>query len=350
MPSHKTTLDLPVLRLGIVGFAPAQHSLLEAVLANVDSGMCWQVTRLSQADAWCVNGSCIEVLTDGSLQIGSAAGNARPVRLNLDHADRPIAFSLPLSSSRLDSSIYTFHLNSPASIMAMLDRFDGWLRPMAVQLCLASYIADQNLDLNSGVFHVIAKGRLQAVVSRGGVGVLPIADPVDLADANWARRPAFADEIPSHFLRIGFPQLMWQYAMRTSHDVLPARFRTGLIYWRAPPQLPHRLLTDTHLILTRELAQAPATFQELEQRTRLPDVQLARALAALYVVGAITTDRRRASKAAGYPLAMAEKESGPASLKGSFASTTASLRGDLDPGDGFVADATAPAPFNPNLP
>ncbi|HMA08497.1 MAG TPA: hypothetical protein VKP68_11565, partial [Ramlibacter sp.] len=244
--------------------------------------------------------------------------------------------------------VTTFHLNSPASIQAMLDRFGGWLRPMAVQLSLASYIAEHNLDLNTGVFHVIVKGRLQAVVSRNGVGVLPIADPAEVIDANWAHRPPFADEIPRHFLRIGFPQLMWQYAMRTNRDVLPARFRTGLIYWRAPPQLPNRLLADTHLIMARELSHAPATFRDLSERTRLPDAQLARCLGALYVVGAITTDRRRASSSA-HSDAGAEREYALASLRESFASTSSSTRDPLDEGPGFLADATAPAPFNPGL-
>ena len=346
MPPHRTPLELPVLRLGLVGFAPAQHALLQSALANVDSGMSWQIAKLSHADAWCANGSCTEVLPDGSLQIGSTAGGARPVRLNLDESDRPIAFSLPLASKQL-RDVTTFHLTSPASIRAILDRFDGWLRPMAVQLCLASYIAEHNLDLNTGVFHVIAKGRLQAVVSRNGVGVLPIADPGEVIDASWAHRPPFADEIPRHFLRIGFAQLMWQYAMRTDRDVLPARFRTGLIYWRAPPQLPNRLLGDTHLIMARELSQAPSTFRELGERTQLPDAQLARCLGALYVVGAITTDRRRASSAA-QPQAGTHNESVLASLRESFASTSSSLRGDLDERPGFFADATAPAPFNPN--
>ena len=337
-----------MLRLAIVGFTPAQHGLLEAALANLDSGMCWQEANLSQADAWCVNGSCTEMLADGSLQIRPPTGADRPVRLNLEQTERPTAFSLPLASKQL-RDVATFHLNSPASIKAMLDRFDGWLRPMAVELCLASYIAEHNLDLNSAVFHVTAKGRLQAVVSRSGVGVLPIADPAEVADADWARRPPFADEIPRHFLRIGFPQLMWQYAMRTTRDVLPARFRTGLVYWRAPPQLPNRLLTDTHLLMARELSQAPATFRELEQSTQLPDAQLARCLAAFYVVGAVTTDRRRASTAPGHAAAEARNESALASLRESFASTNASLRGDLNASPGFVADATAPAPFSPNL-
>lgn len=345
MPPHRTPLELPVLRLGLVGFAPAQHALLEGALANVDSGMNWQISNLSHADVWCVNGSGVEVLLDGSLRIGTTSGGARPIRINLNESDRPVVFSLPLASKKL-VDVTTFHLNSPASIQGMLDRFGGWLRPMAVQLCLASYIAEHNLDLNTGVFHVIVKGRLQAVVSRNGVGVLPIADPAEVIDAEWAHRPPFADEIPKHFLRIGFPQLMWQYAMRTDRDVLPARFRTGLIYWRAPPQLPNRLLGDTHLIMARELSHAPATFRQLADRTALPDAQLARCLAALYVVGAITTDRRRAASAAA---SAADKDSVRSTLRESFASTSASLHDDVEEQPGFFADATAPAPFNPNL-
>jgi hypothetical protein len=343
VPAQKTPLELPVLRLGTVGFAPAQQALLEAALANLDSGMTWQISKLSHADAWCANGSALEVLPDGSLQIGSGSGEVRPVRINLDESDRPIAFSLPLATQRL-RDVTTFHLNSPASIRGILDRFEGWLRPMAVQLCLASYIAEHNLDLNTGVFHVTAKGRLQAVVSRSGVGVLPIADPVEVVDASWAHRPPFADEIPRHFLRIGFPQLMWQYAMRTTRDVLPPRFRTGLIYWRGPPQLPNRLLTDTHLLIARELSQAPATFGELGEHTHVPDTQLARCLAAFYVVGAITTDKRRAADTP------ADRNATLANLRETFRTTSASLTGDAEHSTGPASDATAPAPFNPHLP
>jgi hypothetical protein len=226
----------------------------------------------------------------------------------------------------------------------MLDRFEGWLRPMAVQLCLASYIAEHNLDLNTGVFHVTARGRLQAVVSRSGVGVLPIADPAEVIDASWAHRPPFADEKPRHFLRIGFPQVMWQYAMRTTRDVLPPRFRTGLIYWRGPPQLPNRLLTDTHLLIARELSQAPATFRELGEQTHVPDSQLARCLAAFYVVGAITTNKRRAADTP------ADRNPTLANLRETFRTTSASLTGDIEHPSSQVPDATAPAPFNPHLP
>ena len=340
---HNPALEFPVLRLGLVGFAPAEQDLLGAAVKNLDSGMSWQVTRFSQADAWCANGSGLMVLPDGFVQIGTAASGVRPIRLDLNQSDRPIAFSLPLAAEL--PSAATFDLRSKASIRKVLARFEGWLGPMTVQMCLASHIAQENLDLSNGVYHVTVKGRLYAVVSRSGAGVLPIANPAELADATWARRPVFADEIPRHFLRIGFPQLMWQYAMRTTRDVLPVRFRTGLIYWRAPPQLPHRLLSDSHLLIARELAHAPATFRDLVQRTQLTDVQLARNLAALYVVGAITTNRRRASADIADPLPGSEKGAVTRIPQEDSVSPTEAI-----PGNELFADATAPAPFNPDGP
>ena len=324
-------LELPALGLGLAGFAQAQQDILTEALAHFNSGMRWHVTKLSHADAWCANGSGVSLLEDGSLQIASGAGGTRPLRLDLDQADRPIAFSLPLATGL--KTVVTFDPKSQAGIKKVLDRFEGWLRPMTVQFCLASHIAQENLDINTGVYHVSVQGRLLAVVGRGGAGVLPIANPADLVQAVWARRPGFADDIPRHFLRIGFPQLMWQYAMRTTRDVLPVRFRTGLIYWRAPPQLPHRLLNDSHLILARELAHAPVTFRDLGPRTGLSDAQLARNLGALYVVGAITTDRRRA----------ASHSTGAEKARGK------QIAAGTSPGEGAsTMDSTAPAPFHPD--
>ncbi len=60
-------------------------------------------------------------------------------------------------------------------------------------------------------------------------------------------------------------------------------------------RLAPRLLTDSHLLLMRELACAPADFDSLQQRTGLGAPALARDLAALYFVGAITSSRKRAA-------------------------------------------------------
>lgn len=291
--SDNQAIELPVLCLGTVGFSATEQASLKQALAAPPTALHWRLGGLGEADAWCVNGSRAEWLSDGSVRIGQLPGPVPTLQIDMNETGRPMAFSLPLASAGFHPTL-TFDLGSNRSIQAMLDRFEGWLRPMATQFFLASRITQDNLDLSSGVFHVSVNGRLQAVVSRrNGVGVLPIADPARMGAAVWARRPDCADEIPGHFVRIGLSQALWQYAMRSTRDLLPPRFRAGPIYWRRGPQLPQRFLNDSHLLLVRELAQRPYSFTELAQLTQRPDAKLSRDLAALYMVGAITTDKKR---------------------------------------------------------
>lgn len=292
MPLDKPTAELPVLRLGLLGFTRAQQAMLETAMVVLRTRLHWRVVALDEADAVCINGSRVTALADGSLQVTAPAGSS-PLRIHPAHSERPMAFSLPLAPGlQVDS---TFDMASPPSTRAMLEKFEGWLRPMSVQFCLASRIVQTRLDLNAAVYHVSVDGRLVAVVSRrSGVGVLPIADPFHLDNAQWAKRPGPADEIPGHFVQVGLSQVLWQYAMRTRRNLLPTYFRTGPIYWCRSPQLPQRLFRDSHLMIGRELAQAPATFAELGRRTRLSEAELSRDLAGLRIVGAVTHDRKQA--------------------------------------------------------
>jgi hypothetical protein len=180
------------------------------------------------------------------------------------------------------------------------------------------------MDLSGTVYHVTVDGRLVAVVSRSsGVGVLPIADPFHLENAQWAKRPVLADEIPGHFVQVGMSQVLWQYAMRTQRDLLPTYFRSSPIYWCRSPQLPQRLFRDSHLMIGRELARSPMTFADLGKRTGLPDAVLARDLAGLRIVGAVTHDRKQALRLRDKPFVRS--------------------RGTAEPAD----DMTAPAPLSP---
>jgi hypothetical protein len=177
----------------------------------------------------------------------------------------------------------------------VLQQLEGWLRPLMMQFYLASHIVDKNLDLRSGVFHVSVNGKLYAMVSlRSGIGVWPIADPTDLRHAIWSHRPDSADAIPNYFVRTDYSQLIWQYATRTRRDCLPPHYRTSQLFLRRPPRLPMRLLNDPSLLLVRELGFMPGTLAELALRTGIAGAQLARHLGALYMVGAITADPKRA--------------------------------------------------------
>jgi hypothetical protein len=152
------------------------------------------------------------------------------------------------------------------------------------------------------------------------------------------------DQIPKHFLRCSLSRLMWDYAMRTTRDVLPKRYRSDVLYFRRPPRLPQRLLGDSQLLLLRELATAPGSFNDLLERTGLKSEVVAQDLGALYLVGAITSNARRAA-----PLSSPIEDSGlsaPSSMPHSrpFDSGPLSLRHPhpWPRGD----DRTAPAPLN----
>ena len=295
IPSSRN-IELPVLRLGLAGFSAAEQALLNLVLASraSHSRISWQLAQLGEADAWCVSGSHAQRLPDGTLRIVPGLPSGRSIRINLDQIDWPIAFSTSSGAPAFECG-YGFRADCAQSIQAVLDQLEGWLRPLMVQFYLASQIVEKKLDLRSGVFHVSVHGKLYAMVSlRSGIGVWPIADPADLQHAVWSHRPESADAIPSHFVRTDYSQLMWQYATRTTRDCLPPHYRTKLLFLRRPPHLPMRLLNDPSLLLMRELGYSPGTFAELAQRTGIADAQLSRHLGALYMVGAITADPRRA--------------------------------------------------------
>jgi hypothetical protein len=287
-------MELPILRLGLAGFSAEQQDRLNILLQQASTSI-WQIGRFADADAWWVNGARVQVLLDSTIRIASGEPGGRSLHLDLQDVDRPVAFTLPLASQKFDP-LCTFHADSLSSVGAVLEKFEAWVRPLVAQFCLASRILEQESVLGPGIHNVSADGVLIGVVNmRGETGVLPTAGPIDFENAMFDRRASPDGVIPEHFVRSSLSHLMWQFAVRTSRDVLPARYRTGLLYFRRPPRLAQRLMTDSHLLLLRELACAPGDFEALQQRTGLGSGALARDLAALYLVGAITSNARRAA-------------------------------------------------------
>jgi hypothetical protein len=90
-------------------------------------------------------------------------------------------------------------------------------------------------------------------------------------------------------------QLMWRYVSRSGRDLLPERYRRTPLFFRRPPRVDPVLVDEEHLLVMRELAIRPATFDELMRAVEMPDEALARTLAALYYVGSITANPARAA-------------------------------------------------------
>lgn len=288
-------LELPTLRIGLAGFSMEQQDLLRHMLQQENAmRQVWEFSRPEDADALCINGARTQLLADGMLRIASGVPAGRSLVLDPSGLNRPAAFALPVPHN---FPPYLTFVLEPHSVGLALRELEILLRPTIAQFCLASQILEQEAALGSGVYHVSrADGTRIAVVDlRGDVGVLTSASALDFDDALWTPRPRTAEPMPQHFYRCTLSHLMWQYAMRTTRDILPARYRTEMLYFRRAPRLPQRLLADAHLLLLRELASEPGNFNDLQQRTQLPANELAVDLAALYLVGAITSNPKRAA-------------------------------------------------------
>jgi hypothetical protein len=287
--------EQPVLWLGVCGFAPDERALLETALVRSDGLPRWRTCAFGDADAWCVNGAKVRVMPEGDIRIGAGLPSERAVQLNLADVDRPVAFAQPLASPEFEPRC-KFELHSPGSVAAMLLQFDNWLRPLRAQFVIGAQILRRGAELRHGIFHLSHDGNLLAVLDfqQGSAGISPRAHPVDLAEAQWDKRPPGARTPPQEFTRITPAQLAWVYARRTDRDVLPERYRSELIYYRHVPNVPVRWLRDSQLLVLRELSAEPDTLDGLARRTGHTVDTLAHDLACLYYVGSITTTRGKA--------------------------------------------------------
>jgi hypothetical protein len=339
------TIEVPVLRLGLAGFNEAQQrTAAEVVRAAKSARTEWQIASFPDADAWWLEGSRTMVLPGAILRVQPGVPSGRSVQLALADVDRPVGFTLPLAVAGFQPAV-TFDPENREHASTVLNQFANWLQNMLSQFCLASSLAEHQPTLGSGSWEVLRGSDLLAVVDlRLGAGVAPGVNAADLAEATWCIRDHGAVVIPPGFPRSSVSQLMWQYALRTQRDLLPPHYRDQPLFFRRPPRLPQRQLRDAHLLLLRELVAEPGmNFEQLQQATGLAEAPLARHLSALYVVGSITANPRRAE---GSGPRRAIEDSGPGSAGSVYLSEldptafTAALRQQ-----GSVGDRTAPAPL-----
>jgi hypothetical protein len=337
------SIEVPVLRLGLAGCTEAQEQQASDVAAVASSSRArWEVSAFADADAWWLEGSRTVLLPNDYLRVQPAMASGRSVQLALADVDRPVAFSLPIAAPGFKPAV-TFPLSDQDAAVRVLHQFSDWMKVMLSQFALASSITDNQPSLGSGSWEVLRGSDLLAVVDlKLGAGVMPGITPQDLAEGSWCIRNLGAVVIPGSYSRVSVSQLMWQYAQRTARDLLPPHYRTQSLYFRRPPRLPQRQLKDAHLLIIRELAATPGmNFAGLQQATGLGAEPLSRVLSALYVVGAITSNPKRAASTG--PRLPADASSG--STQATFPSVLDSAPRPSDLPSRPLNDMTAPVPL-----
>jgi hypothetical protein len=290
------SMEVPLLRLGMAGYTEAQQKAAAEIAAGAGSHRAsWAVGSFAEADAWWLEGSRTLLMANQHLRVQPAVPSGRSVQIALADVDRPVAFSLPITAPGFKPAV-TFDLGDRDACVAVLNQFSDWMQTMLSQFALASSIAEHQPSLGSGSWEVLHGSDLLAVVDlKLGAGVRPGITSRDLQGASWCIRDHGGVVIPSTYPRASVSQLMWQYAQRTQRDLLPPHYRTQPLFFRRPPRLPQRQLKDAHLLLMRELVASPGmNFNGLQQATGLGTEALARVLSALYVVGSVTSNPKRA--------------------------------------------------------
>jgi len=337
------TIEVPVLRLGLAGFSEVEQKAAAelAKLAGTPRAS-WDIAPFAKADAWWLEGRHTMLLPNKHLRVQPAVPSGRSVQIALADVDRPVAFSLPLPPGFKPA--VSFLLEDRRAALQVLHQFTGFMQTSLAQFCLAASVADNQPTLGAGSWEVLRQGDLLAVVDlKLGAAVDPSATAADFDGASWCVREHGAVMIPLNWPRATVSQLMWQYAQRTQRDLLPPHYRTRPLFFRRPPRLAQRQLKDAHLLLMRELVAQPGMrFEELQHSTGLGDASLARYLSALYVVGSITSNPRRASAAA--HLAAAVRDSVP-SKQSLFESVMDTAPRGSDMAARQALDLTAPLPL-----
>jgi hypothetical protein len=338
-------MEVPVLRLGLAGFAEAQQKAADAAARAAGSARAqWQIAPFADADGWWLEGGRTLLMANGLLRVQPGVPSGRSIQLTLAEVDRPIAFTLPLAAAGFQPAV-TFDLADRARSAAVLNQFAGWMQPILAQFCLASSMAQNAPTVGAGSWEVLRRSELLAVVDlRLGAAVAPNACAADFVNASWCIRGHGDVVMPADFSRTSVSQLMWQYALRTERELLPPHYRQQPLYFRRPPRLAQRQLRDAHLLVLRELVAQPGqTFEQLQQCTGLGEAALARHLSALYVVGSVTANPKRASGSG-----REARDSGPGAAPSVF---TSELVPSVLPAEFLrrpVLDLTAPAPLMPD--
>lgn len=124
-----------------------------------------------------------------------------------------------------------------------------------------------------------------AIYARHEVG------QTDLVTLTWQRRPASAGTAPANWRETSFAAVLWRFALfgPAGEQALPRHYRRARLRLRQLPPLARALVAGRHFKLMQLLHARDRSFTELQELTGLSEAQLCRDLAALMLVGSLTT-------------------------------------------------------------
>jgi hypothetical protein len=278
--------------MGLIGFA--DEEFLSTVLRTRVT-VPWEKWAAVDADALWINGSSAQVLDNGMVRVVTTDFPPQSTTLDLSTLQRPAWFSLPLADPALRVPA-TFDPRDARSIDQALREAEKLLMPLAVQLAVAGKLIGSVHRLSFPTYALRKEGEVIGLVNVAHWAALhPRVRPNDIEEAECVPHEQKVAGFPFGFERIAFAEMMWLYAKRVRLELLPDKYRSLPILFRAIPKIRRRLLGDVDLLVLSELMAAPQAFDKLREVTGLRPEILLQALTALYLTGSITTDAEKAA-------------------------------------------------------
>ena len=285
-------MDKLLLGVSFLGFAPKvcdQFATWMSAFGRDDCG--WRVVAPDRADVWCVNANAIE--DRGSAGLNIRHYNADGTAKGLDLRRAPGLLAVGSEQFNAIPGAVLFDPERQASVIAAFRTLESRFSMLRCDYALGCSLVWHAEEMAAGgVYQLLYHSRLVAVVDlkRNAAGFPLTAVPADLLRAEWARRPLGAGVAPDSFVRRMPWELVWTYAVRTTLDILPTRYRRKPIYFCQMPRVAIEQLEPAHIRLMVALRSGPMLLADLSKRVGAPEHQVARCLAALHAAGAVSTN------------------------------------------------------------
>jgi hypothetical protein len=282
-------MELPLLRIGLLGFDTPQAQRATVRIASVASNRArWETVSFEDADLWLIHSPSASSAEQRGLRISQDGDAGSALTIYPHQTSRPVAFTLPLPDT-IDA-VLRIDLDDMYQTARDLDNFAAALPRLCTQFALGEQVATRQANLEASTYHLSFEGKLIAVVdlAHWRASLLPTAKPIELSLASWRHRPHDSAQAPAGFEVIALERLMWVYASRTRAPRLPEAYNTHAIYLRRLSTLPQSWLHRDHMNLISYLNKQPHTMASLQQVTQLSTERLVACLSALYYSGTIT--------------------------------------------------------------
>ncbi len=283
-------MDKLLLGVSFLGFAQGtcdQFATWMGAFGRDDCG--WRVAQPQRADVWCVNAEAIEDRGAAGLSIRHRHADGTLEGLDMRRAPGLLAVS-SLQFQAIPGVVY-FEAGRQASVIAAFRTLESRLGMLRCDYALGCSLVWHREEVDAGgVYQLIYHSRLMAVVDlrRNMAGFPLTATPEDLLRAEWTRRPAGAGVAPDSFVRRSTTDLIWTYAVRTSLDILPTRYRRHPIHFSQMPRMAIEQLDPSHIRVMAALRSGPMLLDDLAKRLGAPLQQVCHWLAALHCAGAVS--------------------------------------------------------------